>query len=54
MLQNDLLEATDEGTTADEPSLIMFTDEDGVDVADDVELLKLTSASLGAIVARRC
>ncbi|MGW2815418.1 hypothetical protein [Streptomyces sp. NPDC001415] len=37
-----------------EPDMVLFTDEEGLDLADDVELISLSSATLGAIVARRC
>lgn len=37
-----------------EPDMVLFTDEEGLDLADDVELIALSSATLGAIVARRC
>jgi hypothetical protein len=42
-------------TTTDElePSMVLFSDEDGIEI-DDVELISLSSATLGAIVARRC
>ena len=36
------------------PNIVLFSDEEGVDLVDDVELITLTSATLGAIVARRC
>jgi len=58
MAQEDLLGAPQErlvgGTVAAEPTMVVFTDEKGVDIVDDVELLTLNSATLGAIVARRC
>ncbi|MEY9995958.1 hypothetical protein ABIE67_007990 [Streptomyces sp. V4I8] len=37
-----------------EPDMVLFSDEEGLDLADDVELITLSSATLGAIVARRC
>ncbi|GAA2142388.1 hypothetical protein GCM10009760_27500 [Kitasatospora kazusensis] len=37
-----------------EPSMVLFSDEEGLDLADDVELITLSSATLGAIVSRRC
>ncbi|MFE2285501.1 hypothetical protein ACFXDJ_15170 [Streptomyces sp. NPDC059443] len=37
-----------------EPEMVLFSDGEGVDLADDVELISLSSATLGAIVARRC
>ncbi|WP_406464467.1 hypothetical protein OH768_51700 [Streptomyces sp. NBC_01622] len=37
-----------------EPDMVLFTDEEGLDLDDDVELIALSSATLGAIVARRC
>jgi len=58
MAQEVLLEAPREllvgGTVAAEPTMVVFTDEKGLDIVDDVELLTLNSATLGAIVARRC
>lgn len=36
------------------PSIVLFTDEEGLDLADDVELIPLSSATLGALTARRC
>jgi hypothetical protein len=43
-------------TVADEsePAMVLFSDETDLDLADEVELITLTSASLGAIIARRC
>ncbi|MEU6543049.1 hypothetical protein [Streptomyces sp. NPDC046859] len=41
-------------TDETEPDLVLFTDEEGLDLEDDVELISLSSATLGAIVARRC
>ncbi|MGW1668111.1 hypothetical protein [Streptomyces sp. NPDC002324] len=37
-----------------EPEMVLFSDEEGPDFADDVELITLSSATLGAIVSRRC
>ncbi len=37
-----------------EPDMVLFTDGEGFDLVDDVELISLSSATLGAIVARRC
>lgn len=58
MTQENLLEAPQarlvETTGSAEPTMVVFTDEKGVDIVDDVELLTLNSATLGAIVARRC
>ncbi|MFD8143702.1 hypothetical protein [Streptomyces sp. NPDC059708] len=41
-------------TDESEPDMVLFSDEEGLDLADDVELITLSSATLGAIVARRC
>ncbi|MET9777880.1 hypothetical protein ABZ023_27120 [Streptomyces sp. NPDC006367] len=40
--------------TEAEPDMVLFTDGEGFDLVDDVELISLSSATLGAIVARRC
>lgn len=37
-----------------EPNMVLFSDEEGLTLADDVEPIQLTSTTLGAIVARRC
>lgn len=41
-------------TAEAEPDMVLFSDGEGLDLAEDVELITMSSATLGAIVARRC
>ena len=54
MPQEEVLQRPVAVTDEAEPNVVLFTDEEGVDLVDDVERITLTSATLGAIVAWRC
>ncbi|MHA6764889.1 hypothetical protein [Streptacidiphilus sp. PAMC 29251] len=53
-MAKEVLERTAIETDESEPGMVLFSDEEGLDLADDVELIILSSATLGATVARRC
>ncbi|MCX4852402.1 hypothetical protein [Streptomyces canus] len=53
-MTQDVQERSGVVTDETEPEMVLFSDEEGLDVADDVELITLSSATLGAIVSRRC